>query len=452
MVSKRLLKYLLLPLLLLAAAGAYANLAPLDEDQLSQVTGQALIDSTKVQGTGVSSGITFYTMGLDAQMALNVNINHLQLGCGGINGAGACDIDINNFSLSGQPGNTTGTGSNYCPSTTTVAGCDAVFTRPSITLAISNDASPYRQVVGFELSAENLKGEMTAGYNNGTANGINALSGSFTTAATTGTTQTAADTITVTGADQIGGKATFGGCFTGCPIPILTTGGSVTVPAVTGVNFNVPAFTYYGYRSSTTNNTQASISGITSVIPNITLSNAGPISAQTQGCADLIVCNTTLSSIGLSGVIQNLNANISLTEPLGYLHVIPLNNPFYLSFEKQEVAWPNQNASTPSQTGWFMAVTDAVNLGSLSTPSGYAANISSANANIAAAFTTYLDNNPLYLSFGQVVGGVLGAHETVNAGNMNFSSYSAVAIPLSDLPLGTGQTPVPNCYGSYKFC
>ncbi len=41
-------------------------------------------------------------------MELNANIKKLQLGCGGANGLGACDIDIDHISLSGLPVN-----SNY---------------------------------------------------------------------------------------------------------------------------------------------------------------------------------------------------------------------------------------------------------------------------------------------------------------------------------------------------
>jgi len=453
--SNRFLKYLPLLLLLLARC-VLADLVPIDEAGLSQVTGQALIDTTEVQGLTSTNapgntGITFYTMGLDAVMDMNVNINHLQLGCGGINGASACDIDINDFSLSGQP-NTTA-----CPSTTTVAGCDAVFTRPSITLAIANDGTAFRQVEGFELSAQKLVGELTAGINNGTANGINALSGYFQTAATTGTTSTAADPLNV-GTDVINGKATFGGCVSGCPAAFHTTSGTATIPAVSGVNFNVPAFNYYGCRivaSCPNGNTYASISGITSTIPNIALANAGPIAATIPGCVVALfipICGINISSIGLTGTVENLPASISLTEPLGYLHVIPINNPFSLSFEDKNILWPGGNATYPSTTGWFMSVADPVTLGSLSTPAGYAADISGANANVATVLGNYFTANPLYLTFGEAVGGIIGTHIDVNVGNLNFAGYSPVVINLANLPLGTGQTPVPNCYGSYKFC
>jgi HAMP domain-containing protein len=436
---------------LLAVAPAQAALSSLSDGAMSDVTGQALIFSNKQQGAGTSSGITFYTMGLDAQMALNANIKKMQLGCGGINGAGACDIDIDNLVLSGQPG------VGGCPASGSTVLCDMVMTRPSITLAISGDNTPQRQIVGFQLSAQKVVGELTAGVNDGTANGINSMSGYFNVAATTGTTQTAADGIN-TATNVINGKANFGGCVAGCPAAFHTTGGTVTVPQVTGVTFNVPSFNYFGCRTAAScpnGNTYALISGISSTIPDIALNDVGPVSATIPGCVVAVIlplCGININSIGLTGTVHNLKANITLQEALGYLHVIPVNNPFSLSFEKQVVAWPGMNASYPSQIGWFMAVADPVQLGSLSTPSGYSADISSANANFAAQFSSYFNANPLQLSFSQAVGGIIGTHINVNVGTLNFGSYSAVNVPLSNLPLGTTQTPPGNCYGSSKFC
>jgi len=434
--------------LLLWTQPSLAELSPLSDDVMASTAGQALIDTTKHIGDGTSangtSGITYYTMGLDARMAMNANINHLQLGCGGTNGSGACDIDISNFSLTGQPGTTA------CPSTTTTAGCDAVFTRPAITLAISNDGSPFRQVVGFQLSAQKLVGEMTAGLNDGTVNGIKNLSGLFSTAATTGTTQTAVDNIDVSSSgNPISGLACvtiFGGCAINTTFS--TTSGTIAVPGVTGVTFAVPSFTYYGYRtSSSTNNTTATIGGISSTIPDITLSDAGPLVSETG-------TGITINGLYLSGVVHNLKASISLTEPLGYLHVIPLNNPFSLSFEKQSVTWPGGSISQPATTGWFMSVADPVNLGSLSTPSGYAADISANNAALASAFTDYfnIDANKLTIPLSSVFGNLFSIPIHKDAGTLNFGTQPAVPLNLANLPLGTTQTPVPNCYGSYKFC
>ena len=82
------------------------SLIQLNDAELSDVSGQALMSLSYIapndsinnmQGQDVG----FYKLGLEAELDLNANIKKLQLGCGGVNGAGGCDIDIDNLSLSG---------------------------------------------------------------------------------------------------------------------------------------------------------------------------------------------------------------------------------------------------------------------------------------------------------------------------------------------------------------
>ena len=79
----------------------------LDDQQLSQATGQSAFFTNYIGPTdlgnpnnGVTTGSTnnigFYTLGLNGTLSLNANINHLQLGCGGVNGPG-CDIDLSQY-------------------------------------------------------------------------------------------------------------------------------------------------------------------------------------------------------------------------------------------------------------------------------------------------------------------------------------------------------------------
>ena len=56
---------------------------------------------TAPSGAGPTTSDYYYKLGLEAKMELNLNIRNLQLGCGGRNGPGNCDIDIENLSLSG---------------------------------------------------------------------------------------------------------------------------------------------------------------------------------------------------------------------------------------------------------------------------------------------------------------------------------------------------------------
>ncbi|MCU4437703.1 hypothetical protein KTH93_19815, partial [Acinetobacter bereziniae] len=93
------------------ASSDAATLQPLSDQQLSETTGQALMSLTYTAPTDANNleskrdggvkNIGFYKLGLEADLELNANIKKLQLGCGGVNGAGNCDIDIDNLSLSG---------------------------------------------------------------------------------------------------------------------------------------------------------------------------------------------------------------------------------------------------------------------------------------------------------------------------------------------------------------
>ena len=151
-------KYLavLVPLLATATATAtvYAEgLKALDDDQMSAQTGQALLnlsyiaptDAANIESTrsGGDNNTGFYKLGIEAEMELNANIKNLQLGCGGVNGPGACDIDIKNLSLSGLNDGTVTTGESAGSPTFSDGrpATSAKLTNPFIEFAIKNPDS-----------------------------------------------------------------------------------------------------------------------------------------------------------------------------------------------------------------------------------------------------------------------------------------------------------------------
>lgn len=168
--------------ILLTAAGlcltqaAFADrLTSLDDQQMSEVTGQALLNLNYVApgGSNPNGNMGFYRLGLEAQLELNANIKKLQLGCGGVKGTG-CDIDIDNIALTGITSSTAqGAG----------VGTDFKLTKPFIEFAIQNpDSAATRTITGFRLGALSALGIMNIG-SNGDLNtladdtGINSLSG-----------------------------------------------------------------------------------------------------------------------------------------------------------------------------------------------------------------------------------------------------------------------------------
>lgn len=163
---------------------AASAMVSLNDDQLSNVTGQALMQMNKE----FANGFTFYTAGLDAVLELNMNVEKLQLGCGGINGAG-CDLDIDMFSL-GCITNASGNCISLNPQPSTnqrngaIRDCGAVcggtpdevdlsqqlgmkdfeIQRPFFQFAIKNDQSKtLREVVGIRLGGENVNGPLGFG-------------------------------------------------------------------------------------------------------------------------------------------------------------------------------------------------------------------------------------------------------------------------------------------------
>ncbi len=145
-----------------AAIEKKSGLKPMSEDQLSRITGQALFVSDKISPTGATGSptdFTFYRMGLDVELALNANIDKIQLGCGGFNDTivpGACDIDMDFVRLMGLNAQRNGPGD---PVTS-----DFVLTRPFIEIAVRNDGDgSLREVAGIKIGSQTADGYFGVG-------------------------------------------------------------------------------------------------------------------------------------------------------------------------------------------------------------------------------------------------------------------------------------------------
>lgn len=404
---------------LLVVGNTQAAMQVLNDRELDAVQGQALITADYT----ASGNIGFYKVGLQATLDLNMNIRKLQLGCGGINGAG-CDIDIDNLSLSGN-----------C--TTNRPACDATMTNPFIEFAIKNPGnSSQREITGFRLGSDLFKGLMTAGINDGTANGINTLSGYMQVAASSGKVQTSPISLT----NALYGRAWVTVLGIGAYLANLHSddwqalnANGQTVP------FNTPAITLNNSRL-TSINMQA-----TSTAPDYYAS--GEKIAYVD--CGLGVCPVIQHLLNYA-VIHNVKTVMNINEPLGYVHSIPLNNPFSLSLQKQDILWPGQ--TTVAKRGWWMSISDPVNLGDMSPPSSYRLDTSQMYSGISSRLNDWLYNHPVSLSLDKAASGVIGYPISVDYGVIDFGGYSPITAALSNLPLGTAQNVTPNCWGSSKFC
>lgn len=188
--------YIILLVSLLMSGGAVASdLKPLTDGEMAAETGQALFNLSYLAPgqTGNpmvgSSGVGFYTLGIEAEVGINANIKKLQAGCGGSNGANGCDLDIDNFSLgciANSAGNcislpATGTQINGAVTDNSIANQsqmkDFVLTNPFFQFAIKNpNTASTREIVGIRIGAANVSGPMSFGQ-------INSFSGYLTATA-----------------------------------------------------------------------------------------------------------------------------------------------------------------------------------------------------------------------------------------------------------------------------
>ncbi|MCF0263853.1 hypothetical protein KW868_05135 [Acinetobacter guillouiae] len=400
-----------------------ASLIQLDDTELSEVNGQALmslsyiapVDSAnKMQGESIG----FYKLGLEADLELNANIKKLQLGCGGVNGAGSCDIDFDNLSLSGVGDTRDGR-----------AGSSAKLTNPFIEFAIKNpNSSSTREVVGLRLSAEKALGMLTVGTeNSATPNGINSLSGYMKIKDTTGLGYTAPRDM---------GYSDTGKSINGKVLPTIL--GLPTLPVdFSSKNYNLqlqettaPIFiqgaTILGNRMNT-----VQLTGYADINQ---INFSGDLTARVLGLINL--------QKKVTGNITGLKADITVNQNLGYIHKINLNNPFSLSLQNNTVWWPNADAA--AQRGWWMAFDDEIDIGNVY-PTKKIDITDGVLKQIVDPISEFLQRYPVKCG---AVNCFFGSN--LDVGNVHLPK-APVNFPLKDLQL-RNQDFAPNCFGTLKFC
>lgn len=481
------MNYLAFAMLSVMSTTVYAamdnNLTALTDSELSTETGQALfnlsyiapndavnlMNGKTIGGTSVGD-VGFYKLGLEGEMELNANIRNLQLGCGGVNGADGCDIDIKNLSLSGLPDSYDGNGNavytNGRPSTS------AKLTNPFLEFAIKDpDSASTREVQGFRLSAEGITGLLTAGLtNNATPNddGIQSLSGFMRIAATEGEVTTAAGNFGKRPDESIQGLLKALGIdrtFTSQPTDSDTKG--ITIPSITA-GFNVPAFQVNGQR-----NTQAVATNITTTIDSISLSNRPDNQLKVTFPAllqSLGIGTEAKVALKAGSAVKNLNMDITFNQALSMIHNVPLRGTGgYLALQSQKILWPGSYVdSTDSgqtdltamtktdiaQAGWWMSFAEPVDLGYLKASNPV--NISAVFPQVAALMRTELlkEENRIVVPAGDALGTLFGTVMTTPQPIIVDLNAATTANPAK-LTLGNiqllNQAVKSNCWG-VTFC
>ena len=427
----------LISILITATLGlsqSYAMTA-LNDEELSEVEGQSLMNLEFQQGTNTTdaqgktynqSNIGFYKLALSAELELNANIKRLQLGCGGENNAiraNSCDIDIDHISLSGLPDD-----ANYTSDQR--AATSALITNPFIQFAIKNPTSAAtREVLGFRVSAEKIKGLMTLGTENtSTPNGINTFSGYMKTKTASGTAVTEARTMTYADTGlQIKGKVTGTILFIPTTLDYTSDNYNLTLSSTTA------PFTINSTIVSGTRMKDVTLKG-SGTVGQINFS--GPLTATVLGGVPL--------NKQVTGNITGLKTDITVNQSLGLIHALYLNNPASLSLQSQDILWTG--AAVGANKGWWLAMEDEVELGSLS-PTTKVAITNEVLKQTIAGINKDLTEHPRPcgdLLFQCALGSDLAV------GNVPMNS-TTLDFPLTNLSL-QGQNFRSNCYGGLKFC
>ena len=442
------------------AAMGQNQLIAMTDDQLSQTTGQALMsmsyiapgDALNLESKRNSGerNVGFYKLGLEADVELNANIRKLQLGCGGINGPGGCDLDIDNLALSGIKLDAQG---NFVAMTSEErVSSSALISNPFFEFAIRNpESSSTREMLGLRVSAEKVVGLLTVGTDNNTANGINSFSG-YMKINGYGNATTAAGVFGLNPGEVVNTIADINIllCTTGCGNGKGLTAGygndkntGLNIPSMQAP-FQVNNAVVSGNRLKS-----ARVDAIAQ-IPNIPITHdSGQLGVRLNDkvCVLFAACVQN-TFIKLETTISGLEAKIKFDEGLGYIHNLPISSAAYLGLQAQAIQWPD--AEEVAQRGWWLSLQDPINLGDISPRD--AVDIATVYPQFAKILGEKLaeDEYRIKVNLWDGLTALFNAGITKTVSPVNVTGNS-VEINLNNLILKS-QAVTPNCYGGLKFC
>lgn len=394
-------------------------LVGMNDEALASVSGQALFFSDKIGpnaltgagGAGSPTDFTFYRMGLNVDMAFNLNIDKLQLGCGGSNEilvANACDIDMNYVRFMGRSGTAPG------------AAVTSGFTlrRPYIELVVKEDGNKVnREVIGVKIGFESADGALSIGREYKDGGPANAL-GNYPA----GETNVEHGGACTAESDGNGALACHSGITRMSGFLNMQLSGRVDVKSTLGTsNLCFGDTTGMGSGGAALH---ANCDGSTSNNTGADASFRDPFFIKRSGTrmSKLLVLSKRSTHpdnfpamIYAGALSPDDSAHVDMRETLRFVHNIVLDNTktkdFFLSFQREQVAYPKYDKSgyaATANTGWWMNI-----------PYAEARNLQ-ANHDLGALASTEV---------------LFTLQEGVNIVDLNLK-----------------QQAVSNCYGSLKFC
>lgn len=479
---------------------ASSNMVAMSDNELSLQTGQALLNLgyTAPDTSKVETNFGFYKFGLEGKVELNANIKNLELGCGGRNGAGACDISMSNVSLSGMPDgkitSTTDASANGTPTWSTLrANTSAVITNPFLEFAIKNpNSASTRQIAGFRLSAEEILGYLSAGTANvaNPTDGIKMFSGfikvgqtpvkSFTEPTIYGTSadQTIYANVNVAGLSNVTAFSNVNGMTPGAAgykdptkdadlnkgLYQYKDSSSSTAKPIWGIMVDRQDVEFVFPETIVTGNRMQQLNLVVNDVPIPTIA-IGALNGGIAMTLDLAVLGTDSATFfmgkkdyncaGTKGdsncsYITNLKANVAVNQNFNLIHNLPVTSGGYLSLQSTAIKWPGSDAADTSQPGWWMSFKDPLDFGALNPTSGI--NMTDVLPQISTYITNFLSQNTINLGIGDALGALFGAPLYKSIGNIQMGANDRAVMTLQNLLLDGNQKPVPNCFGNLKFC
>lgn len=395
--------FALLLVLLLWSPPSRAALQELADVDLGNISGQAILLADRIIGPGLPGGpaadsipdnsFTYYRVVLDADLGLNLNIDKMQLGCGGFNEGlvpNACDIDIDFVSLMGSGG----------------IGSDFVMQRPYIELAIKNDADKTkRELVGLKIGAALVDGIMSVGriHANGATNLENGgvCDGTYANAEDNGSRLNCHSGINRLSGFVIAELSGYGKIESGLGNGNVCFGNIGNAP--NGCSETRPTYlSVWGTRMN-------------------------------ELMAIQVLVRVETGCTGALALLCPTDGYLDLVERFRFLHRLILTDTgtaprvsrdFFLSFQREKVAYPIFDSSSPYETN----------------------GVGTGNKAYSASANTGWWMNVTYAA-------ALG----LNVGTLTISGGSALdalneGANARGLTLGPAQVPLDNCYGNPGFC
>lgn len=450
MVSKSFKAVLMLTKIGMSGA-ALGDLVAVSDTELSSVVAQngGLFISDHIapnELTGApsdgSANFDFYRMGLDVKLGLNLNMAKFQLGCGGVNDllttSPACDIDIDYLSFMGI---------NNEGDFPSLDGPESNFEliRPYVELAIKNDDSTtLREVVGLKIGGQRINGALSIGRD---YTGVGKPTEGFVGP---GLESNLINQETGGACDP---SATTGSGVVGCHSGINSVSGflSLELSAAMRARARLAGFINADLDTCFGRMNPAQFGCNPSTTPFLVEAGGTRLQQLHVAAARLEVndidLNCSIWNILLCGPAQGV-ANAIVDEGYGQLIVdlkqvhyllTPNTENFFLSLQREKVAWPNYSKTTPPANIPFDICNPAYGQ---TTPRCGSAYSPTANTGwwLNAPGAKILNINP---------------PDRLNVGNLSVGDVISLLGPEGRLLIETPKVDLPrvgNCYGSAMFC